>query len=206
MDQEFIKVILDASKLEVPAIPQSVTGAVKKNKTMMNKDEEVKGFFQDQAGTTGFNHSDEKSMHLKISDSNISNGNNQEDDESDEDAEVSVSFNNDSNQSSNIGSLREMSVKTKENKDAYQEFSARKKKSLKPIVDEYRKNGRSRHNLLDYSNHENIASKDSICVEGTATNIRSIKTMNFISTTENRRFNTQVSSKLAKFLATNLFL
>lgn len=89
-----------------------------------------------------------------------------------------------------------MSVKTKENKDAYQDFSAMKKKSLKPIIGEYKKNKKSRHNLLDYPSPENMGSKDSICVEGTATNIRSIKTMNFISTPDNRRFNTQVTSKL----------
>jgi hypothetical protein len=97
---------LDANNLQRPPISQQ-KNRMKNNRTMSN----------------------EKSAHLKLSDTYISKHNNQDSIEIDEDSEMTTSFNNDSNQSSNIGSLREMSVKTKENKDAYQNFSARKKNS-----------------------------------------------------------------------------
>jgi hypothetical protein len=196
--KESIRVILDAKNLQYPPILHQKY-KTKKNRTMSNMNEETKMYFQDQAGTTGFNQSDEKSAHLKSSDTYISKPNNQDSIENDEDAEMMISFNNDSNQGSNIGSLREMSVKTKQNKDAYQNFSARKKASRKPNIEEYKTKKRSRQSLVDYPSKEisddSYDSKDSICSEGISATGKSINPVNFTSESHCQRFDTQVSSK-----------
>lgn len=205
--KESIRVILDANNLQHRPILQQ-KNKMKKNRTMSIANEETKMYFQDQAGTTGFNQSDEKSAHLKSSDTYISKHNNQDSIENDEEAEMMISFTNDSNQGSNIGSLREMSVKTKENKDAYQNFSARKKRFRKPNTEEYKTKERSRQSLVDYPSKAisegSYDSNDSVCCEGTATMVKPINPVNFTSESHCQRFNTEISSKRFILFVANL--
>ena len=195
---------MDANNLQRPSILQQ-KNRMKKNRTMSEK-KEIKIYFQDQAGTTGFNQSDEKSAYLKSSDTYFSKHNNQDSIENDEDAEMTTSLNNDSNQSSNIGSLREMSVKTKEHKDAYQNFSARKKNSESLIQRSMKQTKRLRQSLVDYPSKAisdgSYDSNDSICSEGTAIMVKPINPVNFTSESHCQRFDTQVSSKKFNLVVT----
>lgn len=176
------------------------------SKRVHNAVEGGKENLPDQAGTSFDQKYDEKSMHLKITDSIQSNEDeNKEDSTSspeDGGSEGVVSFSYDARGGgSSIGSVREFSVKTKMNRDSIQSSSARKRRlDTSPALSSNYRIKKSRQNLMRFDNAvfpEHSDSKDSICAESKPTKIPSSFHMNFVSASNNH-LNQNMTGKFSK--------
>lgn len=130
--------------------------------------------------------SEEKSLKLKVTESNKSCENNKDEEsfQSDEDTEGMMTFINESD--SSAGKIREFNTNTKKARDIIQSSSARytlqtqqTQEALSPSYGTPQMQKRSRQNLLNYTNHRgyetnksNFESMDSICLEGQPTKVK----------------------------------
>lgn len=191
-----VRIIFDKRGRFNPQVRSKLSDKFRKHRTAFSvTQDDPKEDLQNQAGTTGYNQNfDEKSLKLKITESNRSQENNKDEESSDSDVETDgmISFSNDSQIESNVGSIREFSINTKMNRDTLQESSARKErlKTSPDIRGGKTKNKRSRQTLVPYdyssSRADGFASKESICLEGVPTKVNSIPNLNFISARNQR--------------------
>lgn len=184
------RVIFEVKK-EERLVKKSMRNSGKKNSTMGATPQDLDNLFQEQVKDRIHHQTSEENI-KKLSYFESNESNEEKDIESDSETDGVISIINDSFPPNSIGSIREFSINTKENRDSLQDQSKIGENSQTSSLKSSLNKSKSKQKLKDYVKYAHmkipVTSKETIQVEAKPSHMKYVNNYNFISASNNINF------------------